>query len=489
MSFFDSKLINIGMVYESAFRTPTGGAKDTKVGATDALYALPIILKDKVGLGLPIKLREKLFTIGSGKYASKILNKNYEPIDFTLEGPMQLPTFLGYAVGTVASSTAAQAEVTYVECVADVADSLDETYFVLFDGTATYAVWMDAAEDNTFTADPSLDNSIEVDFATNATAATVAAAVASAVNGDAKFTAAVDPASSARVKITTADSEAHSDAYDVDTNFRVYLDTQGVPATSLAHSCLENITYAMKSFTLHFELEHSGSEDIIVDLFGCVVDEVELDITKDTGAVICRAKCKAAYGLSGGTAHTTSPTELALEPFMWNDVQSSSDDANLRILDEANTERCPQAIDKLTLTIKNNLDFKNTIGDNRGSYPISHKREIELKITGYSQNKNLFDFWRGTWNNATNIMSGATTKLSAHLRLLRTAGTDLFDIHLYNLSVDEHSVDLYPIDDAIWSVDVTLGAATADLDGRQIYLTVIGSTTHTKAYYHNTDEA
>ncbi|GAG89589.1 unnamed protein product, partial [marine sediment metagenome] len=202
----------------------------------------------------------------------------------------------------------------------------------------------------------------------------------------------------------------------------------------------------------------------------------------------CRAKCKAAYGLAGGTAQNSPPAELALEPYTWNEIISSTDDSNLRILDEAHTERCPAAIDKMTLTIKNNIDFKNTIGDNRGSYPISHKREIELKITGYTQNKELFDFWRGTWDNTTNIMSGATTKLSAHLRLQRTALTDLMDIHLYNLTVEEHGVDLYSIDDSIWAVDITLTDATADLDGRQIYFTTIGSTTYTKLYYHNTDE-
>ena len=243
MSFFDTKLINIGMVRESAFRTPTGGSKDTSLGAAVTTYALPVILKDKVGIGLPIRVREKLFTIGSGKYPSKIINKNYEPIDFTLEGPMQLATFLGYAIGTVATSTAAQAEVTYLECTADVSDSLDETYVVLFDGTDRHNIWCDAAEDNTFTGTPSSGTDVEVDFATNATAATVAAAFASAINGDASFTATVDPASSARVKITSAQSAACTDGYDVDTGFRMYIDTQGVSATSLAQSCLEDITY------------------------------------------------------------------------------------------------------------------------------------------------------------------------------------------------------------------------------------------------------
>lgn len=493
MVYYDQKDQTISMANEATFRTTASG-KDTAIAAGVTTYALPILV-ESADIPIPIRVREEFHGVGSGKYPSKIINKSTEPIDITLEGPLLLGTFLSYAVGQSYTSTAAQAEITYVECVADVADSLDETYFTIYDGTNDYDVWMDANEDNTWTNDPGgqAGGKIEVDFATNATAETVATAVAAAVNADAKFTATVDPASSIRVKITSADSEKHTDAHDGTdataggTGFRIYVGEQGVSASELAHRFEENANYALDSFTLHVEQRASG-QNILFDVIGCVVDNIELIFEKDEGFVNCKVGIKAA-GYVPGVAQTSPPSELAIEPFVWNNLDNSTSTSQYIFLSENNTERAPSAIERITLTVNNNVEMKPFIGDDTCDLAVSTKREIELNVVGFIENKNLWDYWRGVFNNANEYMDSASTKLSALLRLNRTAGTDVLTVFINNLYLNEHDSHIQSIDESIKAVDMTLRCAQPNVDKKQIYANEITSTTYTKVYFGNTDES
>jgi hypothetical protein len=484
MVFYDQKDQTVSMLNESAFRTTPQG-KDTAIANSTTTYALPITISS-ADIPIPIRVREEIYGIGSGKYPSKIINKTNEPIDVTLEGPLLLGTFLSYAVGQSYTSTGAQKETTYVDCVADVADSLDETYFIIYDGISDYHVWMDAAEDNTWTADPGGQGggTIEVDFATNATATTVATAVAAAVNGDAKFSAT---SSGARVTILSNDTEKHTDAVDVDTNFRIFVQEQGVSASELAHRFTENNDYQMDSFTLHIE-QRLTSENILYDLVGCVVDTIELSMSKDGGFINCNVGIKAA-GYVAGIAQTSPPAELAIEPFVWGNLDNATTTSSYRFIDEANTERAPTAIESIKLKISNNIEFVPGIGDPIGAYAKSGKREIELNVIGFIENLDLWNYWRGTFDNTNERMNSASTKTSALLRLIRTAGTDLIVIYLHNLYMAEHDAHVMDIDETIKAVDMTLRAAQPDVDKRQIYSNEITSTTYTKVYFGNTDES
>jgi hypothetical protein len=484
--FYDQYLITVSMVRESAYRTTPSG-KDTAIAADVTTYALPVILKDGADFPLPIRKKEEVYGIGSGKYPTKIFDLNFEPVDFTIEGSMQLPTFLGYALGNVYTSTGAQAEITYVDCVADVSDNLDETYFTIYDGTDDYDVWMDATEDGVWTGDPSGQSggTIKAAFATNATATVVAASIATAVNADAKFTAT---SSAGRVTITSADSEAHTDAYDNDTNFRVFVSKQGVPATSLAQRVLEDPTHAMESFTLHVEqLNTTSGENIIYDLLGCVVESCEIEMGKEPADVICRAGIKSPCYVAG-LAQDSAPEELSIGPYVWTNLDNSST-TGYRLIDEAHTDRAPEAIDKILFKVANVIDFKFGIGDEKALYPISGKREVNLEIGGFTQKKTLYDYWRQKFDNVNKRMDAATTYTSGLLRLIRTAGTDLIVIYAWNLYLNSWKSKLQSIDESIASIDVVLRATNPDVAHRQIYVNSINGTTYTKVYFQNQDEA
>lgn len=484
MGFYDQKDQTISMANESAFRT-TGSGKDTAIAAGVATYGLPILVTN-ADIPIPIRVREEIHGVGSGKYPSKIINKTNEPINFTLEGPMLLGTFLSYAVGQSYTSTAAQPEITRVDCIADVAGSLNNKYFVIYDGATDYGVWLDVDNGGSDPTGAGITG-IEVDISANDTAATIAAAINTTVGGHAEFTTTYTATQDHIEIYPTGGVVAEIDAYDVDTDFRVFVIEQGTPATTLAHRFLENADYQMDSFTVHVEQRLSG-QDILYDMIGCVVDTLDIEFNKDAGTVNCSVGIKAA-GYVAGTAQTTPPAELAVEPFVWGDLDNSTKTSWYRLLDEQGTERAPTSIESIKLTINNNVEFVPGIGDPIGAYAKSGKREILLNIVGFIENKTLYDYWRGTFDNANERMNSASSKMSGLIRLERTAITDVLTIFLHNIYLAEHDCHIQSIDESIKAVDMTLRAAQPDVDKRQIYANEITSTTYTKVYFGNTDES
>ncbi len=92
--------------------------------------------------------------------------------------------------GMEAYAQIAPTETETITCVADTAGSLDGTYFILHDEDGSVAFWVDV--DDSGTAQPTLtvDRYVEITgIATGDSATAVATAVASAIDGDSKFSA------------------------------------------------------------------------------------------------------------------------------------------------------------------------------------------------------------------------------------------------------------------------------------------------------------
>lgn len=139
--------------------------------------------------------------------------------------PDNIGLVVGATLGEEAASavTPAQAEVTSVKTVADVATSLDGTYFLLNSTTPTsYYVWIEV---DSSTNDPAPGGTgINVEITENDTAAAVAAAIETAVDLEADFSAV---SSGNEVIITAAATGACVDAADYDTGFDVTVVEQG----------------------------------------------------------------------------------------------------------------------------------------------------------------------------------------------------------------------------------------------------------------------
>ncbi len=122
-------------------------------------------------------------------------------------------------------------EVTDITCVADVAGSLDGTYFTLYDGVGSVAFWIDVGDTGTAAPIHGADRAVEITTVTaGMTAAEVAAEVALGITGDSEF-----GATSSGAVVTVTDAGAAGARTNADTGtsgFTTEVTNQGGTATS-----------------------------------------------------------------------------------------------------------------------------------------------------------------------------------------------------------------------------------------------------------------
>lgn len=135
-------------------------------------------------------------------------------------------------VVTAELTTSEVAESTLITTVADVADSLDGTSFIISDEDGTVGVWIDV--DNSGTTIPAgaaaADRAIEITtIATGDAASVVATKIAAVLEADSKFTASADGAVITVNRIEGGTSvDAEDSAGGEATGFTFAVDTQGV---------------------------------------------------------------------------------------------------------------------------------------------------------------------------------------------------------------------------------------------------------------------
>lgn len=117
------------------------------------------------------------------------------------------------------------AEVSKVITVADTAGSLGGLYFDLYDNVGPVRVWIDVANGSTAPSTPDGGRLLEVNISANDSAGTVATAVQTAVDADAKFVATV---STATVTITSSTTGTRIDISAATSTFSAFVSTQGV---------------------------------------------------------------------------------------------------------------------------------------------------------------------------------------------------------------------------------------------------------------------
>jgi len=123
------------------------------------------------------------------------------------------------------------AEVTKVTCVADVAGSLDGTYFIMSDDAGTVAFWFDHGDSGTPEPAHGADRAVEITTVTaDDDADTVAGFVQAAIDADSKFGATV---SGPDVTVTDASTGDRTDAVAGTSGFTMLVTTQGVDEVDL----------------------------------------------------------------------------------------------------------------------------------------------------------------------------------------------------------------------------------------------------------------
>jgi len=183
-----------------------------------------------------------------------------------------------------------QAEVSSIVALAK--ETLDGTYFVVEDDVGTVAIWFDGTG---ATAEPAgvagEDRAIEIDVSAAADAAAVAALIVTAIDGDAKFLAALDPADGDEetVLITSSSVGVRADIVDGTqaTTMTLAVVTQGVDVTA-------------SSITMKLEVSNDGTTYTALASPTIALSGTSADIKVATG--LCYEFVKVFADHSAGSA-------------------------------------------------------------------------------------------------------------------------------------------------------------------------------------------
>lgn len=434
-------------------------------------YVMPVnIITDSFDYELPKILKEKLFSIGGGKYPALIANTIQEPVELSFETKMQHPVFLAYAIGTVAS-TGTRAEICTILPVLK-SSCVQDSYFLLNDligtGEKHYAIWIDVSGGG---AKPTIaginaSNVLQVDLNADTTAQQVSDRMVIAINTTTSITAANGGGTTPTITCTNDATGAVRDVRDsgvAATGFTFAVTTQG----SSTHTVTESTGYSLPSFTIHIEQLNAGDsgEDIVVDLFGCVVTDYEL--TVDYGdKLVKEAVTLKTVNFAMGVELTNPPPKVELiDPHTWVDLKES---ASNYLLQEGTTDKTPDIVNKAVLKITNDIEFQPELEVRYPQTAMNAKREVTLQLVGFTKNRDTFDYYKDIWDNVNQRYNSAAGRLNSKVRLERDATYDYMLLSCYNWLIEEHNHHVFSVDDRIKGLDITMTAATPDSNLRII---------------------
>jgi len=447
----------------------------TQVPADYAHWRRLDIIEDTFNVSVPLLDKLKKFDIQDAKHASAVLSGNYEPVDVSFEMTAQGLEFLPCAVGTPALISHDQAMIQTITCVGDVASNLNETY-LLIDSINTnitkhFLIWIDV---NTTGSAPTVtgihaDNRYEADIAVGANAATVATEIAATIHALADFTASSD---GAVVTVThVADGAvqmAHNGA--ASPGFEYGVDVRG----STKYTVTESVTTILPSFTFHYEQRNDTTEeDIVYDLFGCVIDNISVNLIYGDKIAKYSITFKCPYAVAG-LRNTNNPPRKYITGFPTMSSMQESIDSWLLQEDGFSTttaqtqeDRTPQQVDSVVLSIKNAIEFKGDLSKRYKNLAVAGNREITLQIIGNTTEKELFQYFLEEFtNDGTDwYPTSANGRLNSVWKVQRDGTFDYITIAFYNWICLEHNFSFVSVEDAVKSVDITLQDGSSNSSG------------------------
>lgn len=243
------------------------------------------------------------------------------------------------------------------------------------------------------------------------------------------------------------------------------------------HTIAEYTDYRLESFTLHGEQRNiTGAQDIIYDLFGCVVNQWSIEITRDL-TIRENTEIMTANAEPNATAQTAPPGEFSDDGFTFADISICDFDIN-------GVDVTPPEIDRLVFTIKNNVSMLPTPGDAAMTQPVSGIRDLTIDMHCWINSKDLYDTWLDTWSNSDGYYTNEAGRLDWEFKVARGAD-DYVHLKLYNLYIDSFSMHFSTADEAVKGVDITLKAGTPNSNKIQ-FTTAEVKDGRTNLYYHET---
>lgn len=440
---------------------------------------------------MPLIEKLKQFDIEDNKHASAIFSGNIEPVEFTIPVNAQTLEFLVLAItgntsgNEVALTSHDVAMIQTITCPAESGNIVQGDYLLIDAITSNiiehFAVWMDTAGDGS-TGKPTItginaSNILAANISANTpsnTATQIATAVTAILDADATFGAA---SSAAVVTVTHAATGAVQPARDgaAPTECTFSVSTWGVTNYAVP----EAKDTSTPSFTIHVEQRNlTSAQDIVWDIFGCVIDAIIVDVNFSDKIVRANITFKTPYALENTNGRCTNPPpkkQIAAFPTMLalkeaTDQVLIQEGATATLNDPSAGDKTPETVDKVTLSIKNNIQFKGDIEHRYMTLAVAGKREVEMNVVGLTGEKTLFTYYQGAYkaSGADWIPTSASAKLNTFFRLERNASTDYILIHIYNWLTQAHNFHFVDVDEAVKSVDMTFEDGSGDSNGRII---------------------
>lgn len=431
---------------------------------------------DAQDIVLPIIEKLKKFDISDSKHASAILSGNIEPVEFTIDMDAQGLEFLPTSFGPPAFSSHDRAMTQTITFTA----SPDQGDYFLIDAIDAnaithFAVWADTVGDAT-TGKPTITginatNILAANISGGASAIQVAAAVELILETKATYFTSANSGGTATCTIIHSDDGAVQMAHDnggtIAMGITVAITTWGVTTYTIT----EALDTELPSFTIHVEAQNTTTaEDIVWDIFGCVVESVEVSVNFGDKIVRCSVNFKTPYALENTNGRNTNPPPRKnIEAFPT--MLALKESASNYLIMEATTDRTPQTVDSVVLNISNNVTFKGNIASRYAILAAAGRRDISLRVVGATQEKELATYWSDTYTyDGTDWKpsSASTGKLNGKFKLQRNATYDYINISLYNFLLKEHNFTLVDVDEAVKSVDMVFEDGSSDSNGRII---------------------
>lgn len=481
MSFFQQTDQNV-------FMFPLDSSDDFKPLNGTAITANPVdypwysrinVIPDGIDWDMPIVQKEKVWDIGAGKHPSHVYNTEQEPKEITLEMMHQDARFMALATGTCATADDGNTDQDLdITCLAK-ASITEDDYFLIYtiDSSGVQicnAICMDV-DGGGVTVSITGTTNIVCDISGATTASDVATIVAAAIDGNTNYTAS---AASAVVSVTVhgADSTHHGAVLDARdgaaaTDFTFSPQTYG----SSTHTITEQTDNTMKRFGLHIEY-NNGSDDIVADLFGCVVSSYEIKIDYEEKIIKESVTVQVPYFVVGLVSTVPPPFRKDTNPAIYaNFIETSG--SNYYVIMAATTSRTPEILTSATITIENEIELYPGVGYNYRRNCVSGKRIVTMNLVGFIQTNDLWTDWKDTWSDSLGYYTNAGGRLNSELNVQITNTNNEWQMSIYNWMIEEYALKLFSIDDKIMGIDITFTSATPDSSGYIIDSLVIADYT------------
>lgn len=454
------KVVNDNLLNQAVDGTPPSVALIASVLATVLVPGNPAI--DNLPVLQPERNDEEVRSQGDGLNVGEVYDLGWSDGAASRLSKCVFGLHIKDTLGkiTAAGITGNVAEISTVTCVADVASSLNSTYFFLdgidADGdnpVVKYSIWIDV---NNAGAAPAITGrtDVEVDIAIGATDTAVALAIKNAIDALDDFGAAVGAGDSDHiVTITNGTAGAVDNVYDAgSTGFTLAVTTDGVTTKVISEST------TLPNPGLHNEKEKTG-EDIRVDVFG--ITQLEYIWSCEEGGMLEEERnyLTAWFGVASDLARPVGPDGLAWtsnqhpysrykKNFAWGDLVFTF---------EYNSTAVECKITSISIKVAIEVDYKRDDGSSYSNGREIKARDYEITMTVRPTGTDLRDI--------SNLhYSAYAGDLTLTAKATRNLGGDVNDFQQWaftKLRLLPIPQDI-PIGDFYEEIDIVMHAAPAN---------------------------